>query len=80
MNTSLTDLFQPPPGLVAEQNVMNGQLTAINTTTGANTVVVAAVSYTNLPIIGPLTGITTGAVLLLNTVAGPIIIGKLITP
>lgn len=68
---------RPRAGLQLRQGVA----TAWNTTTGANTVTVGSNAYTNLPVIGALTGITAGnQVMVLSTGKSIYVLGKLTKP
>lgn len=74
---ALADLFLTAPAGAGTQLLMGATLTTWDGVTFANTVVIGGtVTYTNLPVINPAT-ITTGRVLLANTPAGPIILGRI---
>jgi hypothetical protein len=55
-------------------------LTTVDPTTGANVVTDGAVTYRNLPSLVPYAQLTVGRVLLLETSALPVILGRLYTP
>lgn len=77
MAEDLSALFlrQTPTGAVAP--LMGGWVTAWNATTYENTVNIGgAVILQNLPVVNP-AGVGVGVVLLANTAAGPIILGRI---
>ncbi|GEL17699.1 hypothetical protein [Pseudonocardia asaccharolytica] len=77
MANDLSALFltRTPDGAVAP--LMGAWLTAWNPTTYENTVNIGgAVILQNLPVVNP-AGVAVGIVLLANTAAGPIILGRI---
>jgi hypothetical protein len=73
----LARLFLGRQAGTGTQLLMGATLTTWDAVTFANTVVIGGtVTYTNLPVINP-AAITTGRVLLANTPAGPIILGRI---
>lgn len=63
-----------------ETLVIRATITSWNGTTGANTVSANGVTYTNLPVLGPFSGIGAGAALLISTPGGPVILGLIRFP
>ncbi len=59
--------------------LMGGTCTAWDAVTFHSTVVVGTVTYTNLPVLNT-AAMSTGSVLLVNTPARPIILGRLTVP
>lgn len=75
----LVPLFDPGPQ--GNLKLRQGQVDSWNTTTGANTIVVAGAVLTNLKVIGPLTGITAGNyVMILCAGTTWYVLGKLTRP
>lgn len=77
MADDLSGLFFGPTGGNSTLPWMGGVMTVWDAVTYANTVVVGgAVTYTDLPVINP-AGLSTGQVLLAQTPAGPIVLGRI---
>jgi len=82
MSAELSRLFQPPTVGVGLPLLMQGTCTAWDPATSRSTVVVGGVAtYTNAPILnGALATMGVGAVLVIFSTAGPIILGRLTIP
>lgn len=82
MSADLTRLFQPPNVGVGLPLLMQGTCTAWDALTAHSTVVVGGVAtYTNAPILnGALATMGTGAVLVIFSTGGPIILGRMTVP
>lgn len=77
MPDELARLFLASPAVRAVQLLMGATCTAWDAATFANTVVIGGtVTYTNLPVLNP-AAMSVGRVLLANTPAGPIILGRI---
>lgn len=80
MSADLSRLFLPGARGAGSQLVMSGVCTAWDAVTHQSTVNVGgSVNYANLPVLN-VAAMTVGSVLLLNTPAGPIILGPLTVP
>lgn len=82
MSADLTRLFLPPNSGVGFPLLMQGNCTAWDAATSHSTVVIGGVaSYTNLPILNSaLATMSAGAVLVILSAGGPIILGRLTVP
>lgn len=82
MSQDLTRLFLPPNTGVGLPLLMQGVCTVWDATTSHSTVVVGGVAtYTNAPILNSaLATMGTGAVLVIFSDGGPIILGRLTVP
>ena len=82
MSAELKRLFLPPTTGVGLPLLMHGNCTAWDPATGRSTVVVGGVAtYTNAPIrSSALAKMSTGAVLVIFSTGGPIILGALTVP
>jgi hypothetical protein len=82
MSADLTRLFQPPNVGVGLPLLMQGICTVWNAVNNNSTVVVGGVAtYTNAPILNSaLATMGTGAVLVIFSDGGPIILGRLTVP
>lgn len=76
----LAVLLRTPEEGQVETLLTRATITSWNGTTGANTVSANGVTYTNLPILGPLAGFGAGAALLISTPGGPVILGLIRFP
>lgn len=74
-NDYLSPLFFGDKGGRGVQLFMAGNLTAYNSTTHTNTLVVNNISYTNALVLSPAT-LTTGAVLVVMDNSGPMVLGN----
>lgn len=79
MSADLSRLFLPSARGAGTQLLMPGICTLWDAVTKHNTVLVGTVTYTNLPVLNA-TAMAAGQVLLINTPAGPIILGLLTVP
>lgn len=81
MSKDLAGLFAPPSAGVGTQSLTAGVCTAWDAGTSHSTVVVGTVVYANLPILtSAVATMGTGAVLLIATPRGPLILGRLTVP
>ena len=77
----LADLLRGSgPSNYAEQPGSGAFLVSVDLVTGANVVTDGATRYTNLPSLIPYAQLTVGRVLLMETPALPVILGRLYTP